>query len=718
MHSSDLQRRQVVLVMTDLVGSVEWQARLGMADYIAQIKKPHDQLIRRLVESQTGAEILEHTGDGYVISCPGATEAVALCLLVQQELQRLSAAGAPIQVRIGIHQGEVADNGPGVGPEPRIVGMPINVVARVMGLAMPGQILVTRSIYDDAYQFLRKYPATEDTRDVPELRWLSHGIFRLKGQDQGVDVFEPGGLGIAPLKRPPDSEKATHVASDVAAGADHRPQTATSPSSSPLPLQGKRFVLLYRRRAEPDETLLKKLEVGLRELGANVFIDRHMTIGDEWGKEIRRSLVNADAILPLISAAAIHSEMLEWELGVAKEEFEKRPDSLHLLPVRVQFEENLPTPVGKFLDRYQYSVWRSPADTQPLLEQLASVFKAPPRFEQFPPTGGAMLPDNKLYVVRPTDHEFVRALERRDPIVLVKGARQMGKSSLLAQGCKWARDNSRPHVVIDCQDLSASDLASPSALYRAFATVLAQELELAWQPGDGWNDQPSPGVSFKQFLRDRVLSGPQGVIWILDEVDRLFDCTFRSEVFGLFRSFYSARSFKPTGPLSKFSLVISYATEAQFFITDTTQSPFNVGTKVQLRDFSLRETEQLNERYNGPLQNAGQLNEFYGLLGGQPYLTNRGLLELTQQGATLQSFLDRATSTEGPFGDHLRRIVVLLSQETALREVVKGHLQGRPCASLEAFYRLRSAGIVAGEAPKSMQPRCRLYQLFLEEQLQ
>jgi DNA-binding SARP family transcriptional activator len=54
--------------------------------------------------------------------------------------------------------------------------------------------------------------------------------------------------------------------------------------------------------------------------------------------------------------------------------------------------------------------------------------------------GGAVPLDSPFYIVRPADHEFGAAVGRRDSIVLVKGARQMGKTSLLARGVQQARE--------------------------------------------------------------------------------------------------------------------------------------------------------------------------------------------------------------------------------------------------------------------------------------
>src|SRR5207249_268697 len=50
------------------------------------------------------------------------------------------------------------------------------------------------------------------------------------------------------------------------------------------------------------------------------------------------------------------------------------------------------------------------------------------------PVGGAVPLGSRFYVVRPADQEFREAIARRDSVVLVKGARQVGKTSLLARG--------------------------------------------------------------------------------------------------------------------------------------------------------------------------------------------------------------------------------------------------------------------------------------------
>ena len=146
---------------------------------------------------------------------------------------------------------------------------------------------------------------------------------------------------------------------------------------------------------------------------------------------------------------------------------------------------------------------------------------------------------------------------------------------------------------------------------------------------DVWNPKRGPSMNFERFLRREILGKlPGSLIWGLDEVDRLFSCNFGSEVFGLFRSWHNERSLDPTGPWQKLTLAIGYATEAHMFISDMNQSPFNVGTRLVLADFTSDQVWELNGRHGSPLHDQRELQAFYDLVGGQPYLTRRGLHEL------------------------------------------------------------------------------------------
>ncbi len=334
------------------------------------------------------------------------------------------------------------------------------------------------------------------------------------------------------------------------------------------------------------------------------------------------------------------------------------------------------------------------------------------------PVGGAVLLDSQFYIERSTDIEFHEAIERQDSLVLVKGARQVGKTSLLARGLHRARQRGAKVVMIDFQSLGQEYFESSEKLILTLAETLADQLDLDVAPNQVWNSFMSPGINFERFLRREVLAKIETqIVWGLDEVDRLFSCDFGSDIFGLFRSWHNKRALDPEGPWKRLTQVIAYATEAHLFITDLNQSPFNVGTRLALDDFNYEQVADLNQRYGGPLRDRAEIARYFRLVGGHPYLVRRGLHEMVARGWALADLEDQADYDEGPFGDHLRRLLLSLSQDHSLREVVQNVLQGKPSANTDSFYRLRSAGLMLGDSARDLRPRCQLYANYLEKHL-
>ena len=182
----------------------------------------------------------------------------------------------------------------------------------------------------------------------------------------------------------------------------------------------------------------------------------------------------------------------------------------------------------------------------------------------------------------------------------------------------------------------------------------------------------------------------------------------------MFRAWYNKRALDPRGPWGRLTLAIAYATEARLFITDLNQSPFNVGTHVALHDFTLEQVTELNRLYGDPLHTPGELNDFMDLLGGQPFLTRRRLHEMVTKHLSFSALAPLAARDDGAFGGHLRRLSFALQQDRGLAEVVKGVLLGKRCQTAESFYRLCSAGVLAGESAESARPRCQLYATYLK----
>ena len=294
----------------------------------------------------------------------------------------------------------------------------------------------------------------------------------------------------------------------------------------------------------------------------------------------------------------------------------------------------------------------------------------------------------------------------------------MGKSSLLARGLDEARKQGATVALTDFQTFSAEQFENSASLFLAIAAELALQLEIDFDPAVHWSPHFGPGTNLEQFIRRHVLSRfDTPLVWGMDGVDRLFRYAYSGELFGLMRSWHNRRAMDPAGPWMRLTLILAFAAETALFITDQSQSPFNIGTQVTLSDFTPAEAAEMNCRYGSLLSGAAECDQLYSLLQGHPFLTRRALMEISTGNYTLEELLAKAEYDDGPFGQDLDKIMSVLTSDQELLEAVRKIMAGELCGDRMSFYRLRSGGIVKGEWNINEQIRCPLYAAYLQRVL-
>jgi putative peptide modification system cyclase len=195
------------LAVCDLVDSTALTEKLG--DRVAaELVHRLDRLTRDLLYRHGGREI--DKTDGFLVMFERPIQAVGFALAYQRLLREGQAhEAAPLQARIGIHVGDVVlwensmdDVSRGAKPV-EVEGLVKPVAARLMSLALPGQILLSAIAYTFA---LRAQDELGLERPLPE--WRAHGRYQFKGLAEPMTVYEVGERGIAPLHRPTYSGKA------------------------------------------------------------------------------------------------------------------------------------------------------------------------------------------------------------------------------------------------------------------------------------------------------------------------------------------------------------------------------------------------------------------------------------------------------------------------------------------------------------------------------
>ncbi len=199
-HVPGAERILGAVLFTDIEASVALQTKLGTDRYAAVLRR-HGELFQAALAPVKTAHIEKHTGDGFMARFATPSEAVIAALRFQWLLARESwEVRQPPRVRCAVHQGEMLVL-PASGPLPETVGTAVNLAARLLNLALGGQILLTRAVFDDARQFVREVPDLP-TREQPLLGWEAHGAYLFKGIDEPVEVFEVGERGRAPFRTP------------------------------------------------------------------------------------------------------------------------------------------------------------------------------------------------------------------------------------------------------------------------------------------------------------------------------------------------------------------------------------------------------------------------------------------------------------------------------------------------------------------------------------
>src|SRR6266498_732870 len=108
MSHNDQSSRLAVLLFTDMVDSLALERRLGTEAY-ARLLKSHHQLFQQALQAVGAGKIHFDSGDGFLSEFGTAAEAVNAALLFQSLLRETKWESDSPKVRIGIHQGQLAE---------------------------------------------------------------------------------------------------------------------------------------------------------------------------------------------------------------------------------------------------------------------------------------------------------------------------------------------------------------------------------------------------------------------------------------------------------------------------------------------------------------------------------------------------------------------------------------------------------------------------------
>ena len=126
------------IVFTDIVGFTEFTDTRGDAEAL-QLLATQDRVVQSALPD--GARIVKELGDGLLLWFPEPTGALQSAFALHRGFETESAAtGLPLWLRIGMHHGSALQRGADV------IGHDVNVAARIVDVAAPGEVLVSDAV--------------------------------------------------------------------------------------------------------------------------------------------------------------------------------------------------------------------------------------------------------------------------------------------------------------------------------------------------------------------------------------------------------------------------------------------------------------------------------------------------------------------------------------------------------------------------------------------
>ncbi len=284
------------------------------------------------------------------------------------------------------------------------------------------------------------------------------------------------------------------------------------------------------------------------------------------------------------------------------------------------------------------------------------------------PSGPVPL-DSPFYIPRPPVEELVyEEISKPGALIRIKGAKEMGKSSLMLRIVDYAKNLGYQIVAIDFQQFDADCLNNLDRFLRSFCLQVTKQLNLEPNFDEYWDEDIGGKISCSLYFRWHILENLSvPLVLVLNEVNELFEYPQLTQDFlPLLRSWYEEA--KQVIAWRSLRLIVVYTTEV-YVPLKITQSPFNIGLPVQLGDFTAEQVEELAKLHQLEWHES-HTEKLMAMVGGHPFLVRLALYHLTTHPEdTLENLLNSAATDTGIYAEHLQRLSRTLEEDPELKTV-------------------------------------------------
>jgi AAA-like domain len=250
--------------------------------------------------------------------------------------------------------------------------------------------------------------------------------------------------------------------------------------------------------------------------------------------------------------------------------------------------------------------------------------------QTFYTVGGTVQAGGGEYLARRADDDLLR-LCRENTFAYILAARQTGKSSLMVRTAERLRQEGVQPVIIDLTKIGAQ--VTPEQWYFGLLAEIEEQLTLDTDLVKWWREQSRFGFTHRltKFFREVLLKEVAApVVIFVDEIDLTLGLDGANDFYIAIRYLYNARAAMPELKRLSFAL-IGVATPGEL-IRDPQRTPFNIGARVDLTDFTDEEAAPLAAGLSLSPEEARQaLRWAMKWTNGHPYLTQRLCLAMADE---------------------------------------------------------------------------------------
>jgi len=319
------------------------------------------------------------------------------------------------------------------------------------------------------------------------------------------------------------------------------------------------------------------------------------------------------------------------------------------------------------------------------------------------------------YVERlPIENNCYQKLLNEGALLRITAPKKMGKTWLVSRVFEYLSSQRYRTARLSLKEIDEQHLIDLGDLLYYFCEEISQELSLPSRVSEYWAERRGNKGKCTSYFGKYVLKDKESpLVLAIDDVDWLFSYPSFKEFCSMLRNWHERP--KTNRLWKKLRLIIVISTSEYIKLLDD-QSPFNVGFKVKLTEFSPDQIHFFAQSYDLET-NAIRLPQWIDLVGGHPYLLSLifSHLSMTTE-VNITEFFDVASTNQGIFNSYLRQILNRL--DSSLRSALKSVVSSTNAVTLEdsTGHKLQSMGLIRWEGNQAL-PACQLYRKYFSNHL-